>query len=168
MRVMGSSLKRVGGVGDAGRLLLPELGGKKMDRLIELICAVVSAVWVYMGIFHYGFWAGKAPGGGFMPALFGGLTLVFCLVLLLKGKTKSVSVNKNVFFPAAVVVGAMISTLVTGMIVTLLVMVFAWLKFYEKYSYIRAGIISVVVVAFVFGVFGVWLQVPFPAGLLGI
>lgn len=139
-----------------------------MNRLIELTCAVVSAVWIYMGVFQYGFWTENTPGGGFVPVLFGGLTLIFCLALLLKGKAKSVTVNKNVFFPVAVVVAAMIFTALVGMIVTLLVMVFAWLKFYEKYSYLRAGVISVAAIAFVFGIFGVWLQVPFPTGLLGI
>jgi hypothetical protein len=148
--------------------VITELGGIGMDRLIEVSCAVVSAVWIYMGVFSYGFWTGSTPGGGFVPVLFGGLTLIFCLALLFKGRKKSVVVNRNVFFPVAVVAAAMVSTVLAGMIVTLLVMVFAWLKYYEKYSYQRAGVVAMVVVAFVFGIFGVWLQVPFPTGLLGI
>ncbi len=139
-----------------------------MDKAIEIFCAFIGAVWVYMGVFEYGFWTDKTPGGGFIPVLFGGLTVILCLVFLFRGQSKAVTINKHIWLPVLAVAAAMACISVLGMIATLLIMVFAWLRFYEKYTAVRAGIISGIVVAFVFGVFGMWLQVPFPAGLIGI
>lgn len=139
-----------------------------MNKIIELGCAVLSAAWVYMGVFQYGFWADGVPGGGFVPVLFGGITLILCLTLLLKDKGNAVVINKAVYFPIMVVVAVVIATYLTGMLTALIIMVFSWLKFYEKYTSMRAGIISIVIAGFVFGIFGLWLQVPFPTGILGI
>lgn len=139
-----------------------------MNKIIELGCTVVSAVWVYMGVFQYGFWAEGVPGGGFVPSLFGGITLILCLTLLLKGKGNAVAINKAVLFPIIMVVAVVIATYLTGMMTALIIMVFSWLKFYEKYTSKRAGIISIVIAGFIFGIFGLWLQVPFPTGMLGI
>jgi len=139
-----------------------------MNKIIELGCAILSAVWVYMGISQYGFWAEGVPGGGFVPSLFGGITLILCLTLLLKGKGNAVVTNKAVFFPIMMVVAVVIATLLTGMMTALIIMVFSWLKFYEKHTLKRAGIISIVIAGFVFGIFGLWLQVPFPTGIFGI
>ena len=139
-----------------------------MNKIIELGCAVLSAVWIYMGVFQYGFWAEGVPGGGFVPAIFGGITLILCLTLLVKGKGNAVTINKTVYFPIFVVVAVVVATFLTGMTAALIIMVFSWLRFYEKYTSIRSGIISIVIVGFIFGIFGLWLQVPFPTGILGI
>lgn len=139
-----------------------------MDKGMELFCALIGAVWVYMGLFEYGFWEEKTPGGGFIPVLFGGLTVILCLVLLFRRQSKTVTINKHVWLPVLVVAAAMVAISLLGMIATLLIMVFAWLRFYEKYTMVRAGFIATVVVTFVFGIFGMWLQVPFPTGLIGI
>ncbi len=139
-----------------------------MNKVIELGCATLSAVWIYMGVCQYGFWAEGVPGGGFVPSLFGGITLILCLALLLKGKGNAVTINKTVYFPILVVVAVVVATSLTGMTAALIIMVFSWLKFYEKYTLIRAGIISLVIVGFIFGIFRLWLQVPFPTGIFGI
>lgn len=138
-----------------------------MGKLMVMLCMLVGAVWVYMG-FEYGFWVGETPGGGFMPIIFGGLTIVFSLILLFKNQEKSVTINKHVWLPIVVIAAVMGAIEILGMNLTLLLMVFGWLKFYEKYTTVRSGLIAITVGIFVFGIFGMWLQVPFPTGLIGI
>ena len=45
---------------------------------------------------------------------------------------------------------------------------FLWLLLIEKYSWKKALLISVIMFVCVYGIFRLWLNVPFPKGLLNI
>jgi hypothetical protein len=42
------------------------------------------------------------------------------------------------------------------------------MRFLSKYSWLKSLAVGVVFTGFIFGVFRLWLSVPFPKGLLGI
>lgn len=42
---------------------------------------------------------------------------------------------------------------------------FLWMKFLSKYSFLKSIGVSLAFTLFIFGVFRVWLRVPFPSGL---
>ena len=72
----------------------------------------------------------------------------------------------NWYVPAAVllIIG---STYVIGMIPSLLIFVFLWLKVYEKQSWVTT-LVSLAIVAFiVIGCFRIWLDIQFPIGFIG-
>ena len=140
-----------------------------MDRVISIFCALVGAFFLYEGWFTYKFWVNKGPGGGFLPVLLGAMTLVLSIVSLMKSnKNESIKLRLKSFVPAAAVVCGIISIYILGLIVSVFVLVFIWLKFLEKYTYKRAGIIGICGVAFVYAVFKLWLQVPYPKGFIGV
>ncbi|MDC7239691.1 MAG: tripartite tricarboxylate transporter TctB family protein, partial [Spirochaetales bacterium] len=41
-----------------------------------------------------------------------------------------------------------------------------WLKIYEKYSWKKSLPISIITTAALYGIFAMWLMVPFPAGVI--
>ena len=68
-------------------------------------------------------------------------------------------------------VGAMILILLCNLLVCMLpscmVVSFLWLKLFEKYSWKTSIIATVLLFVFIYGIFKLWLNVPFPTGLLG-
>jgi len=140
-----------------------------MDKIITMLCILISTTWVYMGIFKYGFWVDRSPGGGFIPILMGILTIIFCVILLLKGKfKKTAQINKRAFYPVVAVLLSLVSMKILGSIITVALLVFIWLRYLEKYTYKHAIMIGIIVAIFVLGVFKLWLQVPLPTGITGI
>ena len=69
-------------------------------------------------------------------------------------------------FPIAAVVAIVLSVLLIGFFPALTLYVFGWLKWYEKYTGRLATLITVVTVASMYGVFSLWLRVPFPQGAI--
>lgn len=140
-----------------------------MERIVGGFCALMGLIALYMGLFQYGFWIDGGPGGGFLPTLMGVLILILSILVIVQkkdGEDNKLEIKQ--FIPAGMIIVATIIINLIGMIGTVFVLVFSWLKFLEKYNYKRSGIISILVTIFIYGVFKLWLQVPFPMGILGI
>ncbi|SFP70053.1 Tripartite tricarboxylate transporter TctB family protein [Oscillibacter sp. PC13] len=141
-----------------------------MTYIVEIVSIIAGIAYMLTGILRYGIWKGISIGGGFMPLLCGGLVTLFSVLMLIskiKKGEKAEKFDKKALIP----VGAMIAILLCNYLVSLLgaciVVAFLWLKFIEKYSVRKSLLVSVIMFAAVYGIFRLWLNVPFPEGLLG-
>lgn len=142
-----------------------------MDRVISFFCILVGGFWAYKGLFTYGIWVDKGPGGGFLPVTIGLLIILLTLAQLRKSfklPYQKIHISSRILIPIITCLAAVILTEFLGLIVTMTVMTIFWLKVIEKYSWHKSTITGVVTGAFLYGVFTVWLQVIFPKGFIGI
>ncbi|MDR2589127.1 MAG: tripartite tricarboxylate transporter TctB family protein [Spirochaetales bacterium] len=140
----------------------------RIKTLIPLASTAVGIFWVSYGLIRHGFWDElKGPQPGFVPVLMASLlTLASVLGLIQSFREKDNPDTKESW--TIVLAAALIFTCVflVGMIPSLLIFVFVWLKLYEKTSWKDTITVLVISFAIAFGVFVVWLGVPFPNGVL--
>ena len=143
-----------------------------MDIAIVVIELLVAIVWIQQGIVHYDFWKDGVPGGGFVPVIFAALVLAVALAILFReifGKQnteKSYRFKVGSYLPAAAAVIGVFMIQVLG--ITLAVFLFAtiWMHYLSKYSWVKSLVSSAIFTVFIYGVFRLWLHVPFPHGFI--
>jgi hypothetical protein len=140
----------------------------KNKTLIPVCSGILAIFWFFYGITHYGFWDElKGPMPGFVPSLIAMvlfLISVFGVIQSFREKdTKKTLESWTILLAAFITFGIVF---LIGMIPALMVFVFVWLKFYEKTGWKNTFIILLVSFSIAYGVFVVWLEVPFPRGLL--
>jgi multisubunit Na+/H+ antiporter MnhB subunit len=129
---------------------------------------ILGLYWIIGGI-EYGFWVRKGPGGGFIPVVAGSIGVIFSIVVLIQQR-KAESTAKFSWMAFQPVVGILVIialSYVVGMIISMGVYIFLWLKFIEKHTTkgsLSTGIVTAVVI---YLVFVLWLRVPLPTGILG-
>ncbi len=135
---------------------------------LPICTALFALVWIYFGLTVYGFWdAKKGPLGGFFPVLVASLLLLASIFALLSASRE----NLPVFRPEslhliAVVLAIFAASYLVGMLPALALFLVMWLRWMEKYPWRTTLITAGVIFAVVIGIFALWLQVRFPAGLL--
>jgi len=136
--------------------------------LIALACIIISVVWIYLGVTKYGLWDPKVgPMSGFFPTIVGGVLLLASIIYFIK----SFSLGSTAYDKSALhlIIGMLViyaASMIFGFLPTLLVFYIFWLKVMEKLPVKTIVISTVIISAIVYGVFSVWLSVPFPEGLL--
>jgi hypothetical protein len=137
------------------------------NQIIPLIAFMLGAVYVLAGIRKYGFWDDiNGPRSGFFPVIAGSVMMlagIFAFVQSFKDK-KATYRLEDFTIALAVVVAIAVSYLI-GLVPAMLLMVFLWLKFYEKVNLKSSLIVTAVISVIVIGVFVLWLGVAFPWGL---
>lgn len=136
--------------------------------LIALVLMAIAVVWIYLGVTEYGLWDPKnGPMSGFFPTIVGGVLLLASIVYLIKsfsmGPTKY---DRSALYLMIAMVVIFVASMLIGFLPTLLIFYIFWLKVMEKMPLKTIVISTIVVGAIVYGVFSVWLGVPFPEGLL--
>lgn len=139
-----------------------------INQIIPAVSAAIAIVFVWLGLAKYGFWhASQGPMSGFYPTIIGiGLFIMSIVGFVFSFK------DKAPIFPAEswmAVLGALAiiaASFLIGLIPSVGVYVILWLKWYEKYSWKTTLITFAVIMAIVIGCFVLWLQVPFPRGLI--
>jgi hypothetical protein len=140
-----------------------------MSYIMELIFIFIGLVSIYLGYAEYEFWIKTVPGGGFMPILAGGLIVLISLMVIFdKKKAQKIKIVGKAFYPVAAVLITIALNVVVGVLPAITFMVFGWLKWIEKYNYKKSIITAIITSACAYGIFWVWLRVPFPTGLLNI
>lgn len=153
--------------------------------ILELLMMVASILWIVMGVGEYGIWAGQAPGGGLFPVIGGGIVLICCLVDILMRVVKKQPINgtryegkdqhimlgwvPRILRPLAVVIYGFICLLVLvyfGFLPCSFLTCLIWLIFISRRTVVRSVITTVLVSAVLYGIFVLWLNIPFPKGLL--
>ena len=138
--------------------------------LVPLITMGIGILFAVISFGQYGFWDSTAmkPTKGFFPGIISvGLIALSVLAFINGLKSPNAEFRLiNWYVPAAVllIIGA---TYIIGMIPSLLIFVFLWLKIYEKQS-CTTTLIALAIVAFiVIGCFRIWLDIQFPIGFIG-
>ncbi len=142
---------------------------KNLNSRIILPVLTMSAgiLWFVMGVFVYTWWSDKGPGNGFFPAI-AGLILAGISILAIKSERKEEKPH-YIFahiYPLLAVAGILILAMLIGFFPSLAIYMFCWLKMYEKYSIRFSLLVCFITTASMFGVFYLWLRVPFPQGLI--
>lgn len=134
--------------------------------IIPALTFVLGLVWLIYGLTNYGWWD-EGPGSGFFPSIIGILISGVSIIAFLEGrKLEPPEYIKASFLPfiaAFVTVG---SAMIIGFFPAMFLFLQGWLKLIEKYSWKKSLPISVITTAILYGVFAMWLMVPFPAGLI--
>ena len=141
-----------------------------MTYIVEIVSIIAGVVYMLTGILRYGLWKGISISGGFMPLLCGGLVALFSVLMLIskiKKGEKAEKLDAKAFLPVGAMVAILLCNYLVGLLGACIVVAFLWLKFIEKYSVGKSLLVSVIMFAAVYGIFRLWLNVPFPEGLLG-
>ena len=138
--------------------------------LVPIVTLAIGVLFAVISFGQYGFWDSTAmkPTKGFFPRIISVALIALSVLAFINGLKSPNAEFKliNWYVPAAVllIIG---STYVIGMIPSLLIFVFLWLKVYEKQSWVTT-LVSLAIVAFiVIGCFRIWLDIQFPIGFIG-
>ena len=138
--------------------------------IVPVVTCAIGILFASIAFGQYGFWDSVAmkPTKGFFPGIISiGLIALSVLAFIngLKSPTAEFRLI-NWYVPLAVLL-IIAATYVIGMIPSLLIFVFLWLKVYEKQSW-STTIIALLIVSFiVIGCFRIWLDIQFPIGVIG-
>ncbi len=141
-----------------------------MIYIIEIFSIVAGIFYIFMGAAKYGWWEGISISGGFMPVVSGAFLVVFAIWMLVEKVKKGDKAEKfqsRCFLPVGAMLLILLCNYLTGMLGACAVVMFLWMKFYEKYSWLKSFMATLMIMAFVYGVFRIWLNVPFPKGFAG-
>ena len=84
-----------------------------------------------------------------------------------KKGVKSEKFEAKALLPVGAMILILLCNLLFGMLPACMIVAFLWLKFVEKYSWKTSLIATVILYIFIYAIFKLWLNVPFPTGLLG-
>ena len=138
--------------------------------IVPVVTCAIGILFASIAFGQYGFWDSVAmkPTKGFFPGIISiGLIALSVLAFIngLKSPTAEFRLI-NWYVPLAVLL-IIAATYVIGMIPSLLIFVFLWLKVYEKQTW-TTTIIAILIVSFiVIGCFRIWLDIQFPIGFIG-
>ena len=138
--------------------------------IVPVVTCAIGILFASIAFGQYGFWDSVAmkPTKGFFPGIIS-IGLIALSVLAFVNGLKSPTAEFrliNWYVPLAVLL-IIAATYVIGMIPSLLIFVFLWLKVYEKQTW-TTTIIAILIVSFiVIGCFRIWLDIQFPIGFIG-
>jgi multisubunit Na+/H+ antiporter MnhB subunit len=140
-----------------------------MGRILSVITALIGLFWAQQGFMKYRFWTDQTPGGGFIPVLFGVTVFVLSLLAFFRKKqSEKAEFNYRSFIPVAAAIAAIGSIQLLGIVVSVFLFTLLWMRFLSSYPWIKSLLVSAIFTAFIFGVFRLWLRVPFPKGIFGL
>ena len=128
---------------------------------------IFGLLWVFVGLRYHGWWNDGRAASGFFPVLAGGLLALISVLAFLSERME----NPPEFFifhlipllAAVLVVGI---AMVVGFFPALMLYMIGWLRWYERYTWRLSTSITAITILAMYGVFSVWLRVPFPKGIL--
>lgn len=140
-----------------------------MKKFVPIISIILGLYWTISG-FSYDYWFNRGPGGGFFPVLSGIMAVIFGIIVLISNKKdkSTTAFSWKAFLPVAAVSLLLLCSYLVGLIISIVIYVFVWLKYIEKYKMVNSLIIGISCAAIIYGVFVAWLNVPLPTGVLGI
>jgi hypothetical protein len=136
-------------------------------RALPLLILVMCAYWFYKGMGEYGLWFDGGPGGGFMPVLSSVFAAVFALFLLRSDRGERTTIPYSSFIPLVMVIFAVILSWLLGLLPALTVMLLIWLRRLERFPLFTSLLLTFLPMLVIYALFGLWLKVPFPTGMLG-
>ena len=150
-----------------------------MPLIFEGILMCVGLYWLITATTTLPLWKGTSLAGGLLPTIVSAIMiilLIFRIVTQLRSGKYTKEYFKETFkdfnwkcmIPLLIGIGVLILAQLIGLFLSLTVMLFCWLKFLSKYSWIKSLVVTVCVMAVLYGIFKAWLVVPLPQGLLGL
>jgi hypothetical protein len=134
--------------------------------LVSILMGGLFAVLVLVGV--YDFWDPiKGPLIGFYPCIMGVALFVVGIIDLMRSfKDAPLVFTKRNWLLILSVGGVIFLSYIVGLLFATGIFLFLWLKIVEKRNWKSTIIVMLVIVMMVYGVFILWLQVPFERGVL--
>ena len=150
-----------------------------MPLIFEGILMCVGLYWLITATTTLPLWKGTSLAGGLLPTIVSAIMvalLIYRIVTQLRSGKYTKEYFKETFkdfnwkcmVPLLIGIAVLILAQLIGLFLSLTVMLFCWLKFLSKYSWIKSLVVTVCVMAVLYGIFKAWLVVPLPQGLLGL
>lgn len=135
--------------------------------LIPIGMLIMAIVFVYLGLFKYGFWDNvNGPEAGFFPTIIGVILLIMSIVAIFQSvKEEEPTIDKLEVMVVLGCLGLILVSYAIGLVPSCILYVIVWLKLFEKSSWKSTLMVTGVVGSLIIGVFVLWLQVPFSWGL---
>lgn len=150
-----------------------------MPLIFEGLLTAVGLYWFITSVTSLPPWKGMSLGGGLIPSIASGIMVVLLIVRIVN-RFRTEKINGAYFketfkdfdwralIPIAIGIGIVVGIKLIGMLLSLTIMLFCWLKFLSKYSWLKSLVVTVCVMAVLYGIFKAWLMVPLPKGMLDL
>lgn len=137
-----------------------------MKKGISVAFLLLGVYWAISAL-SYGLWIRNGPGGGFLPLLAGIVAIIFAGLILKENIKDNLPghFNPRALLPVAALLAIVIVSKVVGLILSIGIYLFVWLKFYEKQSLIQTMLVTVVCPLILYMIFVMWLKAPLPRGI---
>lgn len=138
-------------------------------QVIPGAAIVLALVYLYIGVTQLGFWDDiNGPEAGFFPTIASFVMIIGgSLALVQSRKEGAASYDREEFYVIAGAACIIMMSVIIGLVPSAVLFVAAWLKLLEKESWKKTLMVTAVISVIVVGVFVLWLQVPFPQGIVG-
>ena len=150
-----------------------------MELLFDILLLILGIYWDVTAFTKLPIWRGTSIAGGLIPAVASTIMIILLLYRIFQrfrsGEMSGTVIAQSFrefdwkgFLPILIGICIIFVSKVLGLYITLAVMLFLWLKILSKCSVVRALVMTVIVMAVIYGIFIAWLHVPLPKGMLGI
>jgi putative tricarboxylic transport membrane protein len=142
------------------------------DVALAAVFAIIGSVWIY-GALQLPFWEGFAPQSGFLPFFYGILLIGLALAVLVGRVLEQDGLSDGQPIGKPLVILVALTAAVIGVepagfgIAVFLLLLFLYAAV-ERLSFLRSLIVAAGTTAVLILIFRTWLNVPLPAGPLGI
>lgn len=143
---------------------------EKIKYIFPSALLMIALLFIYEGIVNIGFWEeDKGPLGGFYPVIIATVLIVVTGVCLLQtAKEKIIQVDSEELKLIVSVIGIIIGAYVIGLLLSIEIYLILWMRRVEKLNWKKSLIFSISTIGIVYLIFGIWLEVQFPMGLLNM
>lgn len=141
----------------------------RTKQMIPLFMAGFAVVFGWVGVFKLGFWKpAQGPAPGFFPSIMAVVMFLTSILAFIQSfkEDRTVKYERQELLVIASGAGIILATFLIGLVGSCFLYIILWLKVFEKASWKDTLIILAVVAFIVIGVFGLWLGIQFPLGLM--
>ena len=150
-----------------------------MSLIFEGILLCIGLYWLITATTTLPLWKGTSLAGGLLPTIVSAimiLLLLFRIISQLRSgeftkerfKETFKEFNWKCMVPLGIGILVVVGTKLIGLFISLTIMLFCWLKFLSGYGWKKSLLVTICVMAVLYGVFKAWLVVPLHKGLLGL
>jgi hypothetical protein len=143
------------------------------DVAIATIMLALGGYWLIAAI-PYGLWRGTTPATGFLPFWYGVLLVLLAGAILVQRVRQGadeagdpIDSPRKPLIILLVVIAAVLGLETVGFVTSIFLTMLILFVVVEKLPLVPAAVVSAAVTAVLYFMFGKWLGVPLPAGLLG-
>lgn len=141
---------------------------KLVKTLFPILLAFISVLFIFFGINQFGFWdSSKGPLGGFYPTIIATVLLVMSIWEIISSrKRENPSFKIQEWSIVLAICLVFLFSFIIGMIPSIFCFLLFWIHFVVKKRWRFCLVFSLIVTVVIYLVFGLWLGIMFPWGLL--
>lgn len=132
------------------------------------VIVITGVFFAIYSLVHYDLFSPtQGPMQGAVPMVLGILLSLTGVLAMFQVKDAEIPAfdkrNWSIILAVALII---LFSYIIGFIPSVFVFLFVWLKFVEKLSWKISGIVTLILMTFVIGVFVFWMEIPFTEGIL--